>query len=83
VQGPGELAQNKTQTGNSSSRRSATIGDPRLRALCDAFVKDLGERFRRTAAARRNHHVRRGGLVEHTAQMMRRGAGNCAAFIRS
>ncbi|PYK93927.1 MAG: hypothetical protein DME40_02845 [Verrucomicrobia bacterium] len=34
-------------------------------------LKDFGERFRRTAAARNYHHARRGGLVEHTAQMMR------------
>ena len=48
-----------------------TITDPRLRALCEAFLNEWGERFRRTAAARNYHHARRGGLVEHTAQMMR------------
>src|SRR4029077_3473622 len=48
-----------------------TINDPRLRTLCITFIKEWGDRFRRTAAARRNHHARRGGLVEHTAQMMR------------
>ena len=47
------------------------IGDPRLRALCEAFLSEHGERFRRTAGARSYHHARRGGLVEHTAQMMR------------
>jgi len=51
----------------------AKITDLRLRALSDAFVKEFGERFRRTAAARKYHHARRGGLVEHTAQMMRVG----------
>ncbi|PYK24299.1 MAG: hydrolase, partial [Verrucomicrobia bacterium] len=48
-----------------------TISDPRLRGLCEAFLKEWGDRFRRTAAARNYHHARRGGLVEHTAQMMR------------
>ncbi len=48
-----------------------TIGDPRLRELCQLFLGEFGERFRRTAAARNYHHARRGGLVEHTAQMMR------------
>jgi 3'-5' exoribonuclease len=43
----------------------------RLRALGETFLKEWGERFRRTAAARNYHHARRGGLVEHTAQMMR------------
>lgn len=56
----------------------ATIGvlvdgmaDPRLRALCRLFLEEYGERFRRTGAARDYHHARRGGLVEHVAQMMR------------
>lgn len=47
------------------------IVDPRLKALCSRFLQTYGERMRRTAAARRNHHARRGGLVEHVAQMMR------------
>ncbi|MGZ4984083.1 MAG: HD domain-containing protein, partial [Chthoniobacterales bacterium] len=53
--------------------RIKTIGDPRLRALCEAFVAEFGERFRRTAGARSYHHARRGGLVEHVAQMLRVG----------
>ncbi len=48
-----------------------SIIDPRLRRLCFYFFESMGDRFRRTAAARRNHHARRGGLVEHVAQMMR------------
>lgn len=47
------------------------IGDPRLRSLSEAFIAEWGDRFRRTAGARSYHHARRGGLVEHTAQMMR------------
>lgn len=45
--------------------------DPRLKKLCFRFFETMGDRFRRTAAARKNHHARRGGLVEHVAQMMR------------
>jgi 3'-5' exoribonuclease len=56
------------------------IADPRMRALCEMFLGELGERFRRTAAARNNHHARRGGLVEHVAQMMRAGEGVCSAY---
>ena len=48
-----------------------TLVDPRLRILCEMFLVENGDRFRRTAAARSFHHARRGGLVEHTAQMMR------------
>lgn len=48
-----------------------SIADPRLHTLCKRFLDQMGDRFRRTAAAKRNHHARRGGLVEHVAQMMR------------
>ena len=58
----------------------ARIADPRLKALCEMFLDELGERFRRTAGARNNHHARRGGLVEHTAQMMRTAAAICVAY---
>ena len=71
LQGPGELRAKQNADWQFILETIRAIGDPRLHALCDAFAKDLGERFRRTAAARRNHHARRGGLVEHTAQMMR------------
>lgn len=54
----------------------AAIRDPRLRGVCSLFLERHGERFKRTAAARENHHARRGGLVEHVAQMMR-----CAVAI--
>lgn len=49
----------------------ASVLDPRLRALADLFLLEYGARFRRAAAARANHHARRGGLVEHVAQMLR------------
>jgi len=71
LQGPADLRAKQTQDWDYILKTVAAIGDPRLRALCDAFVREFGERFRRTAAARKYHHARRGGLVEHTAQMMR------------
>src|SRR5437762_4463409 len=71
LQGPAELRAKQNADWQFMLEAIATIRDPRLHALCDAFVKDLVERFRRTAAARNYHHARRGGLVEHTAQMMR------------
>lgn len=49
----------------------AEIRDPRLNRLCIRFAAEFDARFRRTAAARAFHHARRGGLLEHTAQMMR------------
>jgi 3'-5' exoribonuclease len=71
LQGPAELRAKQNADWQFILETIATISDPRLRALSDAFLKELGERFRRTAAARNYHHARRGGLVEHTAQMMR------------
>ena len=50
------------------------IKDPRLRLLCETYLKEYGEKFKRAAAARDYHHARRGGLLEHTTQMMRSGA---------
>lgn len=48
-----------------------SMSDPRIRAICGLFLSAFHDRFRRAAAARTYHHARRGGLVEHTAQMMR------------
>jgi len=48
-----------------------SLRDPRLRLLSTRFLQEFGDRFRRSAAARNYHHARRGGLVEHVAQMLR------------
>ncbi|HET9417703.1 MAG TPA: HD domain-containing protein [Chthoniobacterales bacterium] len=71
LQGPPELRARQAADWDYVVKTLAAIADPRLRALSEAFLKEWGERFRRTAAARNYHHARRGGLVEHTAQMMR------------
>jgi 3'-5' exoribonuclease len=59
---------------------ASQIEDPRLSALCTAFLADFGPRFKRAAAARRNHHAHRGGLLRHTAQMMRSSMALCTAY---
>ena len=56
------------------------IRDPRLAALTRHFLSDFGPRFRRAAAARKNHHARRGGLAEHVAQMMRSADAICGVY---
>jgi len=71
LKGPAELRARQTTDWEFIEKTCQAISDPRLRALCDVFIKEWGDRFRRTAAARNYHHSRRGGLVEHTAQMMR------------
>lgn len=56
------------------------VADPRLGALAAVFLGEYGPRFRRAAAARGNHHARRGGLVEHVAQMMRGALAVATAY---
>jgi 3'-5' exoribonuclease len=56
------------------------LTDPRLRGLCLRLLERHGARYRRAAAARENHHARRGGLVEHVAQMMRSADALCAVY---
>jgi 3'-5' exoribonuclease len=71
--GPEELREKQRLDFEFLTQTVETLGDPRLKSLCTLFLQDFGARFRRTAAARNYHHARRGGLVEHTAQMMRTG----------
>jgi len=75
LEGPADLRAKQAEDWEFIVQSIGTIVDPRLRALSEMFVKEWGDRFRRTAAARKYHHARRGGLVEHTAQMMRIGKG--------
>lgn len=56
------------------------LHDPRLRRLCLTFLEQHGDRFRRAAAARDFHHARRGGLLEHTAQMLRSATALSQAY---
>lgn len=49
----------------------SSLTDPRLKALCERFIGDYESRFKRAAGARKNHHARRGGLLEHVAYMMK------------
>src|SRR2546430_8428552 len=71
LQGPADLRAKQMADWEFILQTTRGLGDPRLRLLCAAFLNEWGERFRRAAAARKYHHARRGGLGEHTAQMMR------------
>jgi 3'-5' exoribonuclease len=75
LKGPADLRAKQNADWTFIEKAIETITDPRLRSLCEAFLQEWGARFRRTAAARNYHHARRGGLVEHTAQMMRVAKG--------
>jgi 3'-5' exoribonuclease len=71
LQGPPQLRRKQDTDWSYIRECIQSIGDPRLRTLCELFANEHGDRFRRTAGARTYHHARRGGLVEHVAQMMR------------
>lgn len=62
------------------TNEAAQITDPRLKGVTQAFLSEFGPRFRRSAAARFNHHAFRGGLLRHTAQMMRSAVAISAAY---
>lgn len=69
--GDPETKQSQTRDWEDILKFTQSIQDPRLHALCLLFFEKHQSAFLRTAAARKNHHARRGGLVEHVAQMMR------------
>ncbi|HEV8184909.1 MAG TPA: HD domain-containing protein, partial [Chthoniobacterales bacterium] len=82
LQGPAELREKQAADWSYIEERVRALRDPRLRVLCEAFLAEWGERFRRTAGARSYHHARRGGLVEHTAQMMRLAAQIAPLYLQ-
>jgi len=77
--GPADLRARQEEDYDFIAAEVAGLQDPRLRALAASYLEKFGLRFRRTAAARFFHHARRGGLVEHTAQMTRYAAAICTA----
>ena len=78
--GPPELRERQAADFALIEESVASICDPRLLALARLFLAEYGARFRRSAAARGNHHARRGGLVEHVAQMMRAALALAGAY---
>ena len=69
--GPPEIRERQSADYQTIERFIASLRDPRIRELSLLFLREYGERLRRAAGARNYHHARRGGLVEHTSQMMR------------
>jgi 3'-5' exoribonuclease len=56
-----------------------SMEDPLFRTLSSKIFSKMRVRFRRAAAAFKVHHARRGGLLEHTASMVRlaKALGGC------
>ncbi len=78
--GDAETAEKQREAWNTITAFCEAITDPRLSALVDRLLGEFEDRFRRAAAARRNHPARRGGLCEHVAQMMRSADAVCGVY---
>ncbi len=78
--GGAELCRRQQEDWKSINELVDSMADPRFAALSRSLLDTFEARFRRAAAARGYHHARRGGLVEHTAGVMRAAAALCAAY---
>ncbi len=78
--GDSQTAQRQAKDWSDILQMTSQILDPRLHAICQVFIQEYGDKFRRTAAARKNHHARRGGIIEHVAQMMRCAHAICSVY---
>ena len=78
--GPPELREKQDADYAFIAATCTDVADPRLRTVCQRFLELHGDRFRRCGAAREYHHARRGGLVEHVAQMMRSAIALAGAY---
>ena len=78
--GPVELREKQAADYTYIESTCGGFAELRFRAVCLRFLEKFGERLRRTAGARSVHHARRGGLVEHVAQMMRCADAVCSVY---
>lgn len=78
--GPADVREKQSSDYSAIESFSSSIRDPRLRELSLLFLREYSDRLRRAAGARSYHHARRGGLVEHIAQMMRAGDALAAIY---
>lgn len=79
-EGPAEAVESRDHDFSEVTALVETITDPRLLAVCRMYLSEHGARFQRAAAARMNHHAHRGGLLRHTAQMMRMAAAAAGLY---
>src|SRR5438067_1337423 len=62
LQGPADLRAKQAADWEFITETIQRILDPRLSGLCEAFLKEWGDRFRRTATARNYHHAHHGEM---------------------
>ena len=80
LSGGRELQEKQQSDWQEICRLVESLRDPRLATLAQALIENFEPRFRRAGAARGYHHTRRGGLVEHTAGVMRVCDALCRAY---
>jgi len=71
LQGSAERAQELAAHWDYIYQLFENLCDARLRLLTTTVLTDLADKWKRAGAARSYHHARRGGLLEHTAQMLK------------
>lgn len=71
LQGSPERAKELEDHWNYVTHLFENLSDPRLKLLTTTVLTDLSEKWKRAGAARTYHHARRGGLLEHTTQMLK------------
>lgn len=82
LSGSAETRQATEANYNFICQQVSEMKDPRLKRLSECFLEEFGERFKRAAAARTYHHARRGGLCEHSSQMMRSALALCQVYTQ-
>ena len=79
-EGPPEFREQQRRDYAEIQNSIESIADPRLRRMGELLLTEFEDRFRRAAGARNVHHARRGGLVEHVAQMFRAANAIAATY---
>lgn len=69
--GPPENQEARRKDWDFLTETFAGLKDPRLKAVNLHCLEQFQKKWKRAAAARSFHHARRGGLLEHTSQMLR------------
>ena len=78
--GPPALREKQERDWLALTRCVAECPDTPLRYLAQRLLSDHEAAFRRAAAARGNHHARRGGLVEHVSLMAQSAVALCGVY---
>ncbi|MEA3212452.1 MAG: 3-5 exoribonuclease [Chthoniobacter sp.] len=78
--GPPDLREKQERDWRTLGEAVSGCEDGPLRMLALLLLNECAEPYRRAAAARGNHHARRGGLVEHVSMMAQAAVALCSVY---